>query len=280
MKNNDYSSYWLGEVDWGQASGSHNTNKYHSQVGASIISTSVQERALSITGWVLDAGENTLQERCDFLNAFISPVEDYSLEYNGKKIGFRPDSSIVYSPEYKKNNEKVRRFLIQATCPFPLFSDIEYTEIPFDRSRKLFHFKTGFGRKKPLVFAVIDKAHSITVMNPGGFSTGFIVRIRFSGEVHNPKVWNIVTGKFIGVNYAFARGQQLELCTISGNKHITLYNEENEEIDLIKERDFQSSFNTQLQPGKNIISVECENQLELSNMDLTLYYSPLYLEVR
>lgn len=73
MASREYWGYWLGEVDWGQVSGDHNTYKYYNQVGESIVSTSVGTRSLSITGWVVDGGSGDLQERCDALNKFISP---------------------------------------------------------------------------------------------------------------------------------------------------------------------------------------------------------------
>lgn len=278
MKNREYFGYWLGPVEWGQAQGQHQTYAYVNQVGESIVSTTVGTRPLSITGWVVD-GDGRIQDRCDALNAFISPVEDYALEYKGKKIQFRPDISVAYSWEYMKNNEKVRRFLIQGTCPYPLFTDTEDTAVPFDQTDKMFRFPTDWGQTKPIVFAVTGKAHQITVTNRGGFSAGFIVRIRFSGEVQDPKIWNMTTGKFIGVNRAFARGEQLELGTVPNNKHITLWGVDGAKTDLIKYRDYRSSFDTQLQPGANLIAVDCADLDQRASMDVTLYYTPLYLEV-
>lgn len=280
MKSREYFGYWLDRQNttWGQAEGQHQTYSYLNQVGESIVSTTVGARPLTIAGWVVDGG-GLIQERCDSLNAFISPVEDYTLEVKGKKIGFRPDSSIIYSREYTKNNEKVRKFLIQGTCPYPLFTDLEDAEVPFDQTGRMFHFPTDWGREKPLVFAVIGKAYSIHVNNRGGFPTGFIARIRFSGEVQDPKIWNMTTGKFIGAARAFARGEQLELCTIPGNKRMTLWGEGGKEANLIKSRDYRSSFDTQLLPGDNVMAVDCKDPGQRGNMDVTLYYTPLYLEV-
>ena len=219
-------------------------------------------------------GAGKIQERCGFLNSFISPVEDYELEYNGKKIQFRPDVSVVYSPEYIKNNEKVRRFLIQGTCPYPLFSDSEDTEIAFDATGKSFRFPTDWGQSEPLVFAVVGKAYSMTVNNKGGFSTGCIVKIRFSGGVQNPKIWNMTAGKLIGVTRTFTRGEQLEISTVPGSKHITLWTEDGESADLIKCRDYQTSW-IQLQPGENLIAVDCADLDQRSSMEVTLYYMRL-----
>lgn len=278
MKDREYFGYWLGPVDWGQAQGQHQTYSYLNQVGESIVSTAVGTRPLSITGWVVDGG-GKIRERCDALNAFISPVEDYTLEFKGKKINFRPDCSIIYSREYIKNNEKVRRFLIQGTCPFPLFSDQEDTEVPFDKTGKMFHFPTDWGQTNPIVFAVIGKAYNVTVNNRGGFSSGFIARLKFSGEVQNPRVLNMTTGKFVGVTRTFAKGEQLEISTMPGSKHITLWDTNGSKVDLIKSRDYKSSFDTQLQPGANLMAVDCKILDQRANMDVTLYYTPLYLEV-
>lgn len=278
MKTRDYAGYWLGPVDWGQVQGQHHTYKYYNQVGSSIVGTSVQERHLSIPGWVVDAGGGTLQERCDFLNTFISPVEDYELWYKGKKIQFRPDISVAYSPEYMKNNEKVRRFLIQATCPFPLFTDLEDLEVFFEQSTKLFKFPTDFGRKTPIIFATSDKSYNVNINNKGGFASGVIVRIRFTGVVANPRVHNLTTGKLDGVNRTFERGEQLEISTVSGSKHMYMWTTDGEQIDLIKYRDIRTSW-IQLRPGDNRIAVDCDDLDQRNNMDVTLYYTPLYLEV-
>lgn len=277
LKSKEYFGYWLGHVDWGQVSGQHQTYNYLNQIGESVVSTTVGTRPLSITGWVVD-GNGDIQDRCDFLNTFISPVEDYILEYKGKKIQFRPDISVAYSPEYVKNNEKVRRFLIQGTCPYPLFTDSEDTEVPFDQTGKMFRFPTDWGQTEPLVFAVQGKAYNITVNNKGGFSTGFVVRVRFSGEIKNPRIWNMTTGKFIGVTRTFTRGEQLELSTVPGSKHMTLWTEAGTSLDLIKYRDYQTSW-IQLQPGANLIAVDCDDLEQRNSMEVTLYYTPLYLEV-
>lgn len=277
LKDREYWGYWLGPVDWGQVQGQHQTYNYLNQIGESIVSTTVGTRPLSITGWVVD-GNGNIQDRCDFLNSFISPVEDYTLEYNGKKIQFRPDISLAYSREYMKNNEKVRRFLIQGTCPFPLFTDSEETEVPFDSTGKMFRFPTNWGQTAPLVFAVVGKAYNVSVYNKGGFSNGFIVRVRFSGEVKNPRIWNMTTGKYIGVTRTFTRGEQLEISTVPGSKYMTLWTESGEKVDLIKYRDYQTTW-IQLQPGENLIAVDCDDLDQRGNMEVTLYYTPLYLEV-
>ena len=277
MKRGEYWNYWLGPVDWGQVEGQHQTYGYYKQVGKQIVDTTIGTRPLSITGWVVD-GAGELQDRCDFLNAFISPVEDYTLEYKGKKINFRPDISTAYSPEYKKNNEKVRRFLIQGTCPFPLFSDISDTVVSMDQTKKMFRFPQNFGRVNPVVFAVVGKAYTVEVDNKGGFSAGVIIKAEFTAEVKNPRFKNLTTDKFIGINRTFRRGEMLEISTLPGGKYMKLWNVNGTSENIIKNRNVQTSW-IQLVPGTNIMAVECDDLNQRGNMDVTIYYTPLYLEV-
>lgn len=278
MKTRDYNGYWLGPVDWGSVQGQHQTYSYYNQIGESIVSTTALPRALSITGWVIDIGQDTMQKRCDFLNAFISPVEDYALEYKGKKIQFRPDNSILYSPTFKENNEKVRKFLIQATCPFPLFTDNADTEVTFDETGKRFAFPTDFGQSEPLVFAVIGKAYNKEINNTGSFSTGIIAKIRFTGEVINPRLKNLTTDKFIGMARTFHKGERLEISTVLGSKYMRLYAQDGQTYNIIKYRDYRTTW-IQLEPGGNILAIDCDDLSQRNNMEVSVSFTPLYLEV-
>ncbi len=293
MKSGDYLGYWLGEVDWGEVQGQHNTYSYANQVGESIVSTGILSRELSITGWVIEhdnllartdlggiyqTGISSLQQRCDFLNAFISPVQDYALEYKDRKIIFRPDASVAYTPEYTANNEKVRRFLIQATCPYPLFTNLEDTAVSFDAIGNRFVFPTEWGQNKPLVFAATEKAFRVSINNTGGFSTGLKAAFKFTGDVKNPRIKNLTTDKFIGVNGTFHRGERLEFSTVPGRKYIKTRTEDGAEFNLIKYRDFSMSW-IQLEPGANDLALDCDDLDQRSNMMVTVYFTPLYLEV-
>lgn len=278
LRQGDAGGYWLGTVDWGQVPGQHQEYRHLNQVGSTIVGTIVGTRALSIVGWVLDGGTGDLRERCAFLNAFFSPVEDYILEYEGKKIQFRPDSSIQYPPEYRQNNEKVRKFLLQATCPFPLFSDRTDMAVAFDSTGKLFRFPTNFGQEAPLVMGSQNRAYTAETNNTGGFQTGITARLRFSGTVENPRIRNLTSGKYIGVNRAFHKGELLEISTLPGEKRMTLYPAQGEPENLIRYRDFGGEW-IQLLPGRNLLALECANPDQRLSMAVTLFYTPLYLEV-
>lgn len=280
MKDRDYKEYWLGPVDWGRVQGEHQTYEYYNQVGQKIVGTKVGERSLSIIGWVVDGGAGDLRRRCDFLNAFISPVEDYILEYQGKKIQFRPDASIGYGKDKLKNNELVRQFLITATMPYPLFSDAQNTASAFDSSGKLFRFPQNFGRTAPVVFGSQKKTYSVEVHNAGGFQTGMLIKLRFSGEVQNPRIKNLTTEGMAGVRRTFNRGETLEIDTAPGKKKMLLTTADGKEQNIMKYRDVNTTWRKMLlAPGRNLLTLDCDSLDQRAAMSVTVFYTPLYLEV-
>lgn len=278
MRTRDAKGYWLGLVDWGQAEGSHQTYSVYNQPGATITNTQLGTRSLTIPGWIIEDSEKTMISRCEFLNSFISPAENYELAYNGRKIQFRPDSSVVYSRTETTDNEILRKFLIQATCPFPLFSQIDDYVKSLEPSTKLFTFPTDFGRLSPVVFGITGQLYNTVINNPGGFSTGVTITINFTGNVTNPRIKNLVTGQFVGVNYQFSEGDLLTICTVIGKKSITLEKPSGETTNLIKYRNVEMSW-LQLLPGDNIWAIECEDIDQRLFMDVTIAFTPLYLEV-
>lgn len=277
MMRGDRRGYWLEDVDWGQVEGQHNTYGFYNQVGESIVSTTVNSRAITITGLVFE-NQGTMRARLDALNAFISPVEDYTLIYNDRKIQFRPDRSVIYSREYLTNNGKLRKFMIQGTVAYPLFSGAEDAIVEFLEATPMFTFPSGLGMSEPVVFGLSSAVQSATINNTGGFEAGVTIRLDFSGEVQNPRVYNRTTGKFVGVDRTFSAGESLEICTVPGEKHITLTNVYGEEENMIRYRNYQMSWWT-LQPGANVVALECLDASQIKYMDIEIRYSPLYMEV-
>lgn len=274
MTYGDRRGYWLDDVDWGQAEGSHNTYSYLNQIGANIVNTSIGTRSISITGYVVEK-DATITSRCDALNVYFSPAEDYWLTYGDYKIAFRPDSSITWSRTYTENNTKLRKFLIQGTCPYPLFQEVEDTEEQFSEVTSLFYFPNDLGSGDDVIYGLSASSYTITVDNTGGFETGVTIEIEFSAEVTNPKVY--CGDSYVGVDYTFASGDVLEICTIPGQKHITLTNTDGD-TNLMKYRNVGMSW-WLLDPGENELTMTCDDVSELGGMTVSVYFTPLYQEV-
>lgn len=272
-----HQEYWLDSVNWSQAEGSHQSYTHYGQVGSSIVSTSILTRPLQIIGWVVE-DDTPLQTKCNFLNGFISVVEDYILRFNDYEIGFRPDISVKYGDEEKTNNIKMRRFLIQATCPYPLFSKTVATVVPFDFSQKRFRFPTDFGQKQGIIFATTEKLYNTTIQNPGGFNTGVTITIAFKGTVTNPRIKDLATGDVIGVDMTFVNGDKLIMSTPVGSKSMVRRTDDGKETDVIRNRNVNTVW-LQLNPGENTWAIECDNLAQRDAMDVLVSFTPLYMEV-
>lgn len=270
--------YYLDDVEFEKPQVSHNTYSYSNQLGTSIASTAVGERDITIKGYVVEIGQNTLQERCDVLNDFFNPLDDYTLYFKGYKIGFRPDGPVIWSREFKSNNQAGRQFMIQATAPFPLFTAAESTVVTFDTEERLFRFPTSFGSAAPFAFAVTSEVYGVDIYNAGGANTGVVAQMTFTGSVTNPRLVNRTLGKFIGVDYTFSAGEMLEISTVSGDKHLILTNGAGQTSSLMKQRNVGTVW-WQLTPGMNAISFTCDDTTEIGNMSVALFYSPLRWEV-
>ena len=269
--------YWLTEVDWGQAEGSHITYSMANQQGETIVSTSLLSRPLSITGWVIE-DSTPLRTKCNFLNQFISPSKDYLLKYESYQIQFRPDTSVKYGREHTVNNVKMRQFLIQGTCPQPFFSSIVPITTLFDFSTKRFRFPTTFGQREPLIFATTDKVYNTRIFNPGGYSSGVIIQIDFIGNVTNPRIRDLQTNQLIGVDLSFVNGDRLTMVTIPGQKSMAARYSDQRVENVIKNRNVQTTW-LQLSPGNNTWALECDDLSQRVNMDVQVMFTPLYLEV-
>lgn len=75
---------------------------------------------------------------------------------------------------------------------------------------------------KNIVFGYLDVYTSITVENEGDTETGLIFTLSATAEIASPKIFDVLTGDFIGVDYEFSTGDEVIIDTRRGHKTITL----------------------------------------------------------
>ena len=94
----------------------------------------------------------------------------------------------------------------------------------------------------------------------------------------NPRIKNLTTGKLIGVKRTFQRDERFEISTTPGRKHMTLWTRDGGRENLIKYRDVRTSW-IQLEPGRNLLALDCDDLEQRDSMAVTVYFTRLYLEV-
>lgn len=110
-------------------------------------------------------------------------------------------------------------------CPFPYFKAAQ--EIVNDLSSviSLFHFPFSSTEEPQIVFGYIDPTTAEVVMNNGSIECGLTFELYAKASVTNPKIYNHVTGDYIGINYEMEAGDVITITTEKGNKTVTLLRE-------------------------------------------------------
>lgn len=107
-------------------------------------------------------------------------------------------------------------------CPFPYFSQAQEMVNNLDKIVSAFHFPFASTVEPELLFSYIEELANVTIENYGDVACGMIIELYARNNISNPKIFNYVTGEFIGVNYSMETGDLITIDTRQGHKSITL----------------------------------------------------------
>jgi hypothetical protein len=110
-------------------------------------------------------------------------------------------------------------------CPSPYFKDAQELINELSTVVSAFHFPFGSTEAPQIVFSYIDPVANVAVENYGDIETGLIIEIYAIAAISNPKIYNYMTGEFIGLNYTMEVGDLITIDTRSGEKTIKLLRE-------------------------------------------------------
>ena len=277
----------LGETDWSSATGKHHTHKFFNQVGVSVSSTSIEERDIEIQGWVVAESEQAMATRKQTLNSFINPRQLMELEYLRYKLNFLPTHSIRYTPNWADNNEVICKFAIVGVAPDPRWSDINETTIPAAATIPTFHFPLiivpdphEIPPEPPypangVVFGYREPSLYITIRNASSVPVGMRILFRVYGTLSNPRIINVTTGAYFGINITLHGGDDATIITELGQKSVT-GSIGGVQQNLFPYRDIGSSW-LQLDVGDNVFTYSADG---IDNLDIFISYYNRYLEVQ
>lgn len=280
--------YILGVTDWNSAKGKHHTHKFFNQVGVSVSSTSIEERDIEIQGWIVAEEEIAMANRKQILNNFINPRQLIAMEYLKYKLEFLPTQSIRYTPAWVENNEVVCKFVITGTAQDPRWADIEETTVPAAATIPTFHFPLIIAPQPHeippdppypaggVVFGYREPSLFLTIRNESSVPVGMRIVFRAYGTLSNPRLINVTTGQYFGLNIEMHGGDVATVITELGQKSVK------GSIDGIQQslfpyRDIGSSW-LQLEVGDNIFTYSADTGID--NLDIYIHYYNRYLEVQ
>ena len=271
------SEYVLEGADFGTVEGTHNSYKYINQIGVYIDSTTLEQRQVSISGWVIGDTYDELESNKEVLNRFVNPLHPIkAILFDEYTITFKPDFSIKYSVSYQENNEVLCKFLIQGTCAEPMFTTKERQSTLVAAIIPKFHFPLVIPKDTGILMGLREPSLLAELYNRGDIDTGMTIVLSCTSPVTNPSLLNVDTREFIKINKTLAAGEQVIISTESGKKSVKGIIK-GEEFNYFKYLDFDSSW-LQLHTGKNTLKYDADENVD--NLGVLISFWPKYLEVQ
>lgn len=215
---------------------------------------------------------NNVEDVKRYIMSYVKPKLRGTLKWtqNGRELQI---SGIVESIEMPRFSDKC---IMQITlhCAQPYWEDIEalVAEISLYVDMHYFPAEQG-GLAFPadgIPFGVYDQERTKTFTNHGDVSVGMTISIRALSTVTNPVLYDLVTGKYIGVNTTMDAGDDIIITTEKGNKNITKNGE------IIVDKIKPGSTWLQIEPGDNEFQINSDDA-DTSNMYFSITFKRRYV---
>ena len=247
------SDWVLGEIDLGTVEGSHHSYKYVNQVGVYIDSTSLEERAVSIPGWVIGENFADMKDNMTVLNRLVNPQHELELTLF---------------------NQYVLRF--QGTCADPMFSTKSGILTQIASILPKFHFPLIIPQGKGIILGLRQPDLLATIVNDGDIDTGMVIEFSCNTTVVNPSLLHVGTQEFVKINKTITPGETITVSTVSGNKYVRGYHYGQTE-NYFKYWDWDSTW-LQMYRGVNVLKYDADEGVD--GLAASVTFTPKLLEVQ
>lgn len=258
--------YFLEEITGiHEMSGSVATVKSAFGIGSKYMGTSVDDRAITITGHFKSRLQARVPQRDTLYKAF-------SLDKKGTLFYYEDNKSFKIDYYVKKvqtsNSFGYDSFQIELYCPSPYFTDLEETVVSLANWKKLFSFPLEIIDGQGVLFGEKEQNTLATILNNSNIEIG--MRIIFNAEdtVVNPKITNVITNEELSLDVTLERGEQIEVSTYINDKNIYLIKDgvKTRKNNLLK---FGSTF-LQIHQGTNTFKFDTDSGSE--DLSIEFYY--------
>lgn len=158
-------------------------------------------------------------------------------------------------------------------CSQPYWQDVDYLVNGIAEILNLHYFplpENGLAFPADGVpFGAYDDDLTQEISNNGDVETGMVITITASGAATNPKLYNTLTGEYIGVNVSMQSADEIVISTIKGQKTITKNG-----VNII-DKIMQGSTFLQLATGLNEFTIQADSGID--NIYYELTYKQLYV---
>ena len=141
------------------------------------------------------------------------------------KVYYQEDDLNVYCEGYVETAEvnpweQEQNLHASIVCPMPFWRDVAetYTDASVVSNLLEFPFSTD---AVGIELSIENVGNSTIIQNNGTVTTGVSFLITATIHTLRPRIYNMDTGEYIGFYVEMQAGDQLEVCTITGQKSVT-----------------------------------------------------------
>ncbi len=118
--------------------------------------------------------------------------------------------------------EMVQIVTVMIICPAPYFKQAQEIINELKNVVNMFHFPFSSTASPQLVFGKIGSSDGVDIENEGDVDCGMIIELYARDTIVNPKVYDYVTGQYIGVVYTMQAADLITIDTRQGQKSVKL----------------------------------------------------------
>lgn len=138
------------------------------------------------------------------------------------KIYYQADNLDVFIEGYVETAEinpweENQSMQVSIICPMPFWQDVGETYTDASNVEALFEFPFAI-EAEGVELSVVDPTASVVIDNGGTVQAGVIFELTATLGSKNPRIYNLSTGEFIGLDMELQAGDRLLINTTTGSK--------------------------------------------------------------
>ena len=251
------------------------TSRSAGQEGVSIDSLYIKEKLLPVTGAIIGDDMEDLDRKKFYLSSILNPRVKGELIYTNNSLT-RKIKCCIQELTFQKNVGLMQKFLIQFLAPNPFWMDIYSKKEEVALWVGDFEFDLEIPENEGIEMGHRVSNLIVNINNIGAVDCGMRIQFKALATVINPSLFNINTREYIKVNRTLKAGDILEITTEFANKRIEMIRSNGVRENVFNWLDLDSEF-LQLSIGDNLFRYDAESGID--NLEVAIYYSPLYLGV-
>lgn len=169
------------------------------QVGATIQSTNIQPRPVTIVGCLVGDAQDVNKNK---LLSVVRPDIGGKLYADDYYLSVYPTATPIIEPK-----DRLARFQFSLLAPYPYWCKDDSASATLSGIQKLFRLPCNFS--KTYRFGELMQTQFMNVPNRGQVPVPYTATFIAKGEVENPKITNATTGKFLLIKKTLVSGEML-----------------------------------------------------------------------